>query len=224
MNATQSNVSRNITRMYHWIEYNMCDHERLPEELWGTRKETSEYVQHFFWKFKTCTVPRTKRRQTPYKPPFFSIDWRKIENAKFAQVWAINDKYDLYSWRQGVRTYTTAEPTHEPHPHFGSINGEHIEIVPVNMNFLAPPTFAKICWIRRTNRPFGLFKINAQKQWPLRVQNALPWTTNRYIEKTKTKDKTGTYRIGQATLKKDNATRGTCEDVQHGDSFSTWEH
>ena len=42
-------------------------------------------------------------------------------------------------------TYTTAEPTHEPHPHFGSINGEHIEIVPVNMNFLAPPTFAKIC-------------------------------------------------------------------------------
>ena len=66
MNATQSNVSRNIPRMYHWIEYNMRDHERLPEELWGTRKETSEYVQHFFWKFKTCTVPRTKRRQTPY--------------------------------------------------------------------------------------------------------------------------------------------------------------
>ena len=81
--------------------------------------------------------------------------------------------------------------------------------------------------ILRTNRPFGLFKHkldNAWKQWLVRVQNALPWTTNRYIEKTKTKDKTGTYRIGQATLKKDNATRGTCEDVQHGDSFSTWEH
>ena len=153
MNATQSNVSRNITRMYHWIEYNMCDHERLPEELWGTRKETSEYVQHFFWKFKTCTVPRTKRRQTPYKPPFFSIDWRKIENAKFAQVWAINDKYDLYSWRQGVRTYTTAEPTHEPHPHFGSINGEHIEIVPVNMNtFLRPLLLRRSEFWGRTDR------------------------------------------------------------------------
>ena len=71
--------------------------------------------------------------------PLFSQQIEEKSKTQNSQVWAINDKYDLYSWRQGVRTYTTAEPTHEPHPHFGSINGEHIEIVPVNMNtFLRP--------------------------------------------------------------------------------------
>ena len=210
--------------MYHWIEYNMCDHERLPEELWGTRKETSEYVQHFFWKFKTCTVPRTKRRQTPYKPPFFSIDWRKIENAKFAQVWAINDKYDLYSWRQGVRTYTTAEPTHEPHPHFGSINGEHIEIVPVNMNtFLRPLLLRRSEFWRRTDR--SVYSRSMHKNNDLCGDKTLSYERRTVTQRRRRqKIRQGQIAYSRPHLKKENLAYETCEDVRHGDSFSTWEH
>ena len=54
-----------------------------------TLKETSESVHRFFWRFKTCIVPgTTDKDKKPYKPPFFKIDWRKIDTGKFASVGA----------------------------------------------------------------------------------------------------------------------------------------
>ena len=91
--------------------------------------------------------------QKTLQTPFFQNRLKKNRHRKIRKCGRFNDKYDLYSWRQGVRTSTTAEPTHEPHPHFGSINGEHIEIVPVNMNtFLRPLLLRRSEFWGRTDR------------------------------------------------------------------------
>ena len=139
-------------------------------------------------------------------------------------MWAINDKYDLYSWRQGVRTYTTAEPTHEPHPHFGSINGEHIEIVPVNMNaFLRPLLLRRSEFWRRTDR--SVYSRSMHKNNDLCGDKTLSYERRTVTQRRRRqKIRQGQIAYSRPHLKKENLAYENCEDVRHGDSFSTWEH
>ena len=135
-----------------------------------------------------------------------------------------HDKYDLLSRRQGVRTSTTAEPTHEPHPHFGSINGEHIEIVPVNMNtFLRPLLLRRSEFWGRTDR--SVYSRSMHKNNDLCGDKTLSYERRTVTQRRRRqKIRQGQIAYSRPHLKKENLAYETCEDVRHGDSFSTWEH